>query len=338
MSNLLREFQKRKTPTTLFISDELLPFRAQFPASAIVSLGPLRAPTFFARQRNLLRIRCALKEGLDVAAPRVIHAHLEKSLLLLRSLCRREPIVFTLHGWEIKDYYHPKNFEERIIKYVLACAMRDPRWTITTVARWQVEDLAPSVRSRIVHIPNGVNTTVFRPGGRTAKRRVLFVGRLVEDKGVRELIAAARLLPDVTFRVVGYGPLESAVRGPNVEFVGFRTGPAAVREFQQATLCCFPSKMETFAIVALEAMACAVPVVATKYGFAETMLDGKTGVLLEDRTPEAIANAIRSILSKPAVRAKMARAARQRALAFDWGPISEQYLALYHRVGAEGRA
>jgi type III pantothenate kinase len=88
---------------------------------------------------------------------------------------------------------------------------------------------------------------------------------------------------------------------------------------------------EPFGIVALEAMACALPVVASAVGgLRETIVDGATGVLVPPRDPARLAEAAGALLNDPARRAALGRAGRRRACRlYDWRRIGDKVVALY---------
>jgi glycosyltransferase involved in cell wall biosynthesis len=94
-------------------------------------------------------------------------------------------------------------------------------------------------------------------------------------------------------------------------------------------------------MVALEAMACGVPVVASAVGgLAETVVDGSTGLLVEPRSPAAIAAALRTLLADGERREAMGRAGRARAHRYGWDRIAAETLAVCAEAvvaGAAGR-
>lgn len=95
---------------------------------------------------------------------------------------------------------------------------------------------------------------------------VLFAGKLDDRKGVGETLEAARLLPEVRFRFFGWGPREAQWRGmapSNVEFVPFERGEALRRQFARARIFVFPSRVETFGIALVEAMASGCAIVSS---------------------------------------------------------------------------
>ncbi len=137
----------------------------------------------------------------------------------------------------------------------------------------------------------------------------LFVGRLSEEKGVLELVQAARGLPLV---VVGDGPLRGRVPGA----LGF-VPPAQVGGYlERAAVVVCPSRREGYGVVARQAMAYGRPVVATRVGgLADAVVDGETGLLVEPGDVEGLRAALERLLGDPALRARLGAAARERALA-----------------------
>lgn len=179
-------------------------------------------------------------------------------------------------------------------------------------------DRAADGRTGVV-IPLGIDLQRFevdrRPG-----RIVGTVARLVEQKGIDTLIAAAPAVleshPDVRFVVVGDGPLrpelERLAQGMPVEFVGARDDvPEQLARFDVFAL---PTRFEGLCLAVIEAQAAGVPVVATPVGgIVETVVDGETGLLVPVDDPDALAAAVRRLLDEPALAARLADEARRRA-------------------------
>jgi D-inositol-3-phosphate glycosyltransferase len=92
---------------------------------------------------------------------------------------------------------------------------------------------------------------------------------------------------------------------------------------------------EPFGLVAVEAMACGVPVVASAVGgLAETVADGSTGVLVPPRRPDLIAAALSALLDDDSRRAAMGRAGARRAHRFGWDRVATETLAVAERLAA----
>ncbi len=211
-----------------------------------------------------------------------------------------------------------------------------------------------AVPQRIEVIPCGVDPVRFRPLERAACRRelalgdaplLLFVGRLEPLKGVELLIDALVHLPDVTLLVVGgdaraagyQAELQrrAARRGVEgrVRFAGAVPQERLPLYYNAADVCAVPSFYESFGLVALEAMACGVPVVAARVGgLSATVHDGETGFLVPWRDPAAFAERIGRLLRDPELCVRMGRAARSTAQRFTWTGVSRRLEELYVRL------
>jgi glycosyltransferase involved in cell wall biosynthesis len=115
----------------------------------------------------------------------------------------------------------------------------------------------------VVNSP-GIDHDLYVP--REKEDVVLFVGKLEARKGVYDILAAAKALPDVRFRMIGWGPEEIELQRaapPNLEVSAWLEGPALREAFAQARIFVLPSRAETFGIALLEAMASGCAVIST---------------------------------------------------------------------------
>lgn len=180
-----------------------------------------------------------------------------------------------------------------------------------------------------------------RPGGPT----ILHVGRLVEKKGCADLLRAFALLTtkhaDAELHIVGEGPLLGLLQelasqlgiARRVTFFGSLPGERVLDLMRTATLLCQPSvtaasgDTEGLPIVLLEACALGLPIVATRHaGIPELVSEGRTGVLVDERSVEALSIALDDVLSESTARLAMAMAARKRVE--DQFDLTKQSLAL----------
>jgi glycosyltransferase involved in cell wall biosynthesis len=181
-------------------------------------------------------------------------------------------------------------------------------------------------RLRIVTVP--VDTTRFHVD--EARRRasvppfLLFVGRVNDlRKNARLLLEAfarvRRSRPGLTLVVTGESP-DARIRGwvdelalaDAVRFVGYQSPDALVRLYQGALLCLLPSRQEGLGIVVLEALACGTPVVSTRCGGPEAVIeDGETGRLTPNGNAQAFADAVLEMLDDPDGLAQVRRRCRE---------------------------
>ena len=129
----------------------------------------------------------------------------------------------------------------------------------------------------------------------TEKPYVAFASRLSVEKGVGILAKAAKLLPDITFKIAGTGPDDECLKNiPNVNMLGFLTGDELISLIANARVMILPSVWyENCPLNILETHAFGVPVITMNSGgMTELVEDGKTGLLIKEPTPEATAGAI----------------------------------------------
>ncbi len=206
-------------------------------------------------------------------------------------------------------------------------------------------------------IPNGADPQLFRPSSDTLANLwapiVLFVGRLVPEKGAHVLVAALAILSErgiaVCGRIVGSADfgrsrqtrytreLQSSA-GANVTFVDYRTGAALAQEFRQAAIFCCPSVWdEPFGMVNVEAMASALPVVASAVGGIPEIFAAGGALLVPPDSPASLADALERLVRDPALRRQLAAegnaAFRDR---FTWEIVRERYLRLIRDLPTSG--
>ena len=194
-----------------------------------------------------------------------------------------------------------------------------------------------------------VEPSVFRTpeNGLKPKYTVLFVGRLVERKGVGDLLNALSLLkgdvPGVRLEIVGDGPertnleMKAAELGvvERVEFFGELRGEQLYTRYARCTVFAMPSKtlrddVEGFGTVFLEAGLFGKPSVGTRSGgIPEAVLDGKTGILANESDVRGIAGALKKLLTNPGLAKTLGDNARERVLQkFTWEEGTRQLVRI----------
>ena len=187
----------------------------------------------------------------------------------------------------------------------------------------------------------GVDTRAFHPARRDMRWRLrhgfmpgekllLYTGRYSPEKNLPVLSEMARHLgPEYTFVTIGSGPMPP--RGSQVRDLGYIGGRNALIEaLASVDLFVHAGDQETFGLAALEALACGVPVVASAQGALGELIDEKVGATVTHATPAAWAEAVHATLERD--RNSLARAARQRALAYDWDHVLPGLLAHYRTL------
>jgi D-inositol-3-phosphate glycosyltransferase len=221
----------------------------------------------------------------------------------------------------------------------------------------QLIELYGATPERIAIVAPGVDHAFFSPGARPQARRavglpdgvpvVLFAGRIQPLKGLTVAVDAladlrASGLPSAMLVVLGgpsgpHGEEELRAVHRRLDDQGLngsvRMLPPQRHEmlssyYRAADVCVVPSHSESFGLVALEAAACGVPVVASAVGGLTTLVDhGRTGFLVDGRNPADYARPLAAILSDQGLAGRLGRAAAGRARAYTWAAAAGELWA-----------
>jgi len=251
------------------------------------------------------------------------------------------------YGWDqFEAYFGPQQVgaaASSVLRPIMAAMARWDARTAHRVDRFLANSqyVAGRIRryynrgSTIVYPP--VDTAFFQPPADATARAasVLIVSALVPYKRLDVAIAAASLAK-VPLRVVGQGPEEGRLRrlseGKDVEFLGWRSDEE-IRALYQSSAAVLMPGVEDFGIVPVEAQACGTPVIALAAGGAlETIVDGETGMLVDQPTADAFASAISRAVEHPVDRI----AIRRNAERFSKGAFSRAFAAAVADAIAEG--
>jgi glycosyltransferase involved in cell wall biosynthesis len=274
------------------------------------------------------------------------------------------PHVVTVHGG---DLFALRGRTMSALKR-LALARADAVTVNSSFTERGVSDLVPE-QDKVRRIPMGVD--VGLASKRSAERAralrerhrrgagplLVTVGRLVEEKGVDDVIRAVDLLrdqrPDVSLIVVGEGQDRGALEGlvaelgigEHVRFLGWvepdevRACMAAADAFVGASRTGPDGWVEAQGLTFLESMAVGTPVVATRLGgIVDSVEDGETGLLVNERAPEEIAEAVGRIIHEPDLAPRLVAAASLRVRAsFSREASAASFAELFSSVSGEGR-
>ncbi|TDT65338.1 glycosyltransferase [Frigoribacterium sp. PhB116] len=204
--------------------------------------------------------------------------------------------------------------------------------------------------ARVAIVLPGVDAELFRPlaAGETASHpTVVVAGRLEPLKGpdlAIEAVAAvpAELRPELVIaggastEFAGYERDLAALAdqsGLDVRFLGPQTRPGLASLLREARLVLVPSHSETYGLIALEAAASGVPVVAASSGgLRESVVDGVTGVVLDSRDPVVWGETVTRLLGDGELWERLARASRERALEHPWSLSAAELSDVYCRL------
>lgn len=194
--------------------------------------------------------------------------------------------------------------------------------------------LSETVERKLMVFPNGISLPELRP---SAGHLVLYVGRLIEAKGVRYLLDAMEECPSQKLVVAGDGPEFERLRArglANVEFAGRVQREELALYYRDARVLVLPSlRDEGMPNAIMEAMARGIPIIASRNaGTPDLVKDGETGFLVEPGDAPAIARAIRRIALDDDLRARFSGNCRREIERYQWPnvlPLMEEEL---HRI------
>jgi glycosyltransferase involved in cell wall biosynthesis len=308
---------------------------------------------------HVAELGASLRVALAASPPDLVHAHFWMSGRAAVDAARGlgVPVVQTFHAlgsvkrrWQGSADTSPA---PRIrVETAVAQAVDEVIATCADeVAELQALGVDPA---RVTVVPSGVDTDSFTPEGPAADRtdvpRLLVVGRLVARKGLGDVLAALTRLPEAELVVVGGPAAADLPTDPGAADVLARAETLGVADrvrlvgradrgevsgwIRSSDLVVCAPWYEPFGIVPLEAMACGVPVVGTAVGgLTDTVVDGRTGLLVPPRCPERLAAAVAELLADPARRCRMGAAGRERVVAaYDWREIARKTEARYQRI------
>jgi glycosyltransferase involved in cell wall biosynthesis len=298
--------------------------------------------------------------------PDIIHAHFGISGVEIWPLARSLglPLIVTLHGSDVSigaEWFRSgqggtlmRFYPHRLLR---AAAAPNVRFVAISesVRRAAIHFGIPSDKVTVRYI--GIDPRKWSSGNHeiaSRRRRILFIGRLIECKGCEHLVRAFLALkisvPDAELVIIGDGPLRKSLEelakasGGSVRFVGAVQHEEVRAQLGDARVLCLPSislpngQAEGLGMVVLEAQASGVPVVAYKTGgISEAVSDGETGFLVAEGDESQLADRLKLILQDDATADRMSKAGpRFVAEHFDIRECTRKLELFYDAVAARG--
>ena len=312
--------------------------------------------TFLARLRPWLAAVGTVLGRLGQRRVAILHLHSaafgsfwRKSVLCALAGAFRVPYVIHLHDGRLPDFYHRAcgPLGRAWVRVVLRRAAR----VVVLSARWRdvVQAIEPAARAIV--IGNPVELPAVLPPLRTPARQVLYLGWLMREKGVLDLVraipAVLRIVPDARFVLAGTGIAGRSDRAAIMElahalgvehalsFPGWVEGREKRELFCESDVFVLPSHAEGLPLGVLEAMAAGTPVVASRVGGIPDVIAHRiTGLLVEPAAPQALAQAIAKLLMDDGLRSCVRENARREvARRFSCAAVVAEVEALYRSLG-----
>jgi glycogen(starch) synthase len=270
-----------------------------------------------------------------------------------------KPIVYHVHSVDRAEYeigHEPNQWLAQAIEQGNAIHASNRLIAISDSERELLDHYYPEDRDRVRVVGNGIadsaraRRSAARPRD-TDSPLVLYSGRLVERKGIHELLAAIpsilQIAPSARFVLAGgpphvtpdelkrqWMPHELAAHSARVQFTGWLTPSQLERWYAAADVLVVPSRYEPFGMVVLEGMLHGLPIVATDIGGpAEILKDASTGLLVAPRDSDALSNAISRLVTDPGMRIKIgSAAAREVRRRWTWPQRVRRMQAVYREL------
>jgi len=314
-------------------------------------LAKLQLPLFLAME-FIYTLWVARKEEIDL-----LHTHWIVPQGLIGAVCGRLlhcPHMLSVHGTDVNIAA-----KSRVLGWVTRFVTRNCGKILTnsTYTRNVLLSVDPSAEGQVEVIPMGVDVEKFwntqNDNHKQASNppHILYIGRLIDWKGLEYLIEAFAIVssrvPGAQLIIGGEGPEEERLRqqvahlglNESVQFVGLIASPDLSRYYHEATVFVLPSiqtegQTEGLGVVLLEAMACGTPVIGSNVGgIPDIIQDGWNGYLVQERSPDQLAERIVALLDDQAVHTQFMKNGLQTAYEkFSWKQVSLKFIRTYDRL------
>lgn len=284
------------------------------------SLGvPVFGLDFF-RSRLDLRVPLRLRRITREFGPSVVHVHGGRAAFFCSLAPSETPAVYTVHGYH---FVHKNPVMRRLgLGAERLAARRFEEVVFVSEHDRQLSKahniLSAKSRANVIH--NGISLPGLTIHGAAQCKHIGFVGRLEDSKDPFLFLDTIELLPEYTATIVGGGALEEEVRAEigrrnlsHIRMMGSVSHLETLQVLSTFSILVMTSRWEAFGYSAVEAMWAGVPVIATNVGgVSEIIENGESGLLIDSRSPEEIAEAVRRVTQDQSLRRNIVRNGQER--------------------------
>ena len=267
----------------------------------------------------------------------IIHAHNIPAGFAMRNASGKK--VLTLHGIYSEQIaeLHGSLSSKISKKYEHdALNMADAITTISKVAYNHYSKMGFNV----VQIPHAIDLNhIPQKTIKKFENQIIFAGRLSKEKGIDNMLQAAKSLPPkYHLLILGSGPEEKKVQKianekTNVHYLGYQSKQNTISLIRGSDLLIQPSLVEGMSSTLLEAMGCGTCIIATNVGGnSEIIENNKTGILIEPNNSEKLLDKISNLLVKKEKRINLATEARKSVEKYNWKRVGQLYLDVYESL------
>jgi glycosyltransferase involved in cell wall biosynthesis len=277
--------------------------------------------------------------------PDLVHVHSPEYVGIAEILSSHHqvPIVYTCHSLTSgRKYVLKAKKQARLLRLANRIAVPS-KWMASRIKR-----KFPGLEGKIVVIPNGIDVVNQPSHEQGSPYQLLYAGRIAPLKGIASLIRAfARLNrrnKQASLTIIGSGrpAFEKKMRllarklrvNHRIRWIPRVTHEEMQGMYHQYGAVIVPSRLESFCLVALEAMANEIPLVATQAGGLKTFVDDSNAAIIKSCTPTGIVHAVRQMWQNRQLTAERLVKARETANRYQWSDIVQQYLDLFGQLTA----
>lgn len=260
--------------------------------------------------------------------------------------------IVTAHGGDIDQMAMKSARLNRMTKSILTEADHVIAVGQELFATLETEFGVPQDKLSLINM--GVNLDIFEPADKAEARSrcgipggktpLLFVGNIIEQKGLNELVEAFSLLrknhPDFELYIIGSDKNQGYVQKlkalisekgltGSIHFLGTKNQSQVALWMAAAEVFILPSHIEGFGLVALEAMACGTPVVGTDTGGLKYLLKDGNGILVEVNNPLSLKNGIETVITSPEMKQNLIANGLEKARENDQNIMTNRVINLY---------
>lgn len=340
--NLVKSLsQNKKIKLHLLVNKEVIQNYKDLDNITLHNIGKCTGKNFILNRFKIMAPKKRLKEIITKEKFDIIQTNMFISPEFYNVIFKNKaPHVLTFHGSEIKEFISNKNLLYLIVFRPVFEKVMLKSNLLTSVSEGLIENISQKYKQKTVVIPNGVDSQTFKSLKSIKQKEnvILFTGRFIELKGIKEILSVAKQLPQYEFWFAGKGKLEEEIiKLPNCKNLGFKSTEELVNLYNKATICIFPSHREGSPLCGLEAMSCGRAVIATPLGFSEYIDDKKNGIIIPTKDEGVLKNAIVDLMTNEKKRKMLEKNARKKALKYSWTKIVKQYLKVFREVVKENK-
>lgn len=330
LSNIAFSLSKENIKVVIYCNTEICNYYKKIKNIQVNDLGRMNFDSNF-RYLNYLKLMKSFNRIISKEEPDVLFSMLDVSFFISKNIPKRYkfPVVVNLRGEEINNFINgKKNITRFFLKKMLKMSPK-----IISVSNNQIINLNEEYKKKAVVITNGVDLNKFKPIAKIKQKKniVLFVGRIIRDKGIGEILSVAKQLTQYEFWFAGKGDLSNEINLSNTKYLGEKNSDELVKLYNQATICVLPSYHEGFSNVGLETIACGRSLICTP-DFSEYIENGKDGIIIPAKDEKSLKDAIVDLMTNEKKRKMLEKNARKKALKYSWDNVAKQYMRVFKEV------